>query len=119
MDEIESLPIVQAGYIVVAVFGLASLGLIYLHYREHPSWEGPVDAGIVALSLIVVLWVLVTPDADDGVDPWLVRLGLRILRSSVGSPSPSVAWSCGAGQCFIAGCVGHWPGWCCSPSTSR
>ncbi len=77
--EIESLFVAQAGYVGVAVLGLASLVLIYLHYREHPTWEGPVDAGIVALSSIVLLWVLVIPDAGNDSDGWLMRVGMAYL----------------------------------------
>ncbi len=77
--EIESLLIMQAGYIGVGVLGLVSLVLIYMHYSEHPSWEGPVDAGIVALSLIVLLWVLVIPDANLDSDAWLARVGTAYL----------------------------------------
>jgi diguanylate cyclase (GGDEF)-like protein len=77
--EIESLLVVQTGYVVVAMFGLASLVMIYLHYREHPSWDGPIDAGIVALSSIVVLWMLVTPEAGNGRAGWLARVGTAYL----------------------------------------
>ena len=77
--EIESLPIMQAGYVAVAVFGFVGLLLVYLHYRDHPSWEGPVDAGIVALSSIVLLWVLVIPDANNDRDGWLMRVGTAYL----------------------------------------
>ena len=77
--EIESLVVMQAGYVVAAMFGLASLVLVYLHYREHPSWEGPVDAGIVALSSIVLLWIVVVPDADSNRNGWLMRVGTAYL----------------------------------------
>ena len=76
---IESLFIVQAGYIVATVLGAASLVLVYLHYRDHPSWEGPVDAGIVALSSIVLLWVLVMPEPSTDHDGWLMRVGTAYL----------------------------------------
>jgi diguanylate cyclase (GGDEF)-like protein len=77
--EIESLLVVQVGYVGVAVLGLASLVLVYLHYRDHPSWEGPVDAGIVALSSIVLLWILATPNANNDRDGWLMRVGTAYL----------------------------------------
>ena len=77
--EIESLFVVQAGYTVATVLGAASLVLVYLHYRDHPSWEGPVDAGIVALSSIVLLWVLVMPEANTDHDGWLMRVGTAYL----------------------------------------
>jgi GGDEF domain-containing protein len=77
--EIESLLIIQAGYVGVAVLGFASLILIYLHYRDHPGWEGPVDAGIVALSSIVLLWTLVIPNAGKISDGWLARVGTAYL----------------------------------------
>jgi diguanylate cyclase (GGDEF)-like protein len=77
--EIESLLIVQAGYVGVSVLGFASLMLIYLHYRDHPGWEGPVDAGIVALSSIVLLWTLVIPNAINIRDGWLARVGTAYL----------------------------------------
>ncbi len=77
--EIESLLIMQVGYVGVAVLGFASLILIYLHYRDHPGWEGPVDAGIVALSSIVLLWMLVIPNASNVRNGWLARVGTAYL----------------------------------------
>ena len=77
--EIESLRIMQAGYVGVAALGFASLILIYLHYRDHPGWEGPVDAGIVALSSIVLLWTLVIPNTNSIRDGWLARVGTAYL----------------------------------------
>jgi diguanylate cyclase (GGDEF)-like protein len=77
--QIESLLIIQAGYVGVAALGFTSLILIYLHYRDHPGWEGPVDAGIVALSSIVLLWTLVIPNANSIRDDWLSRIGTAYL----------------------------------------
>lgn len=77
--EIESLLVVQAAYVAATVLGAASLVLVYLHYRDHPSWEGPVDAGIVTLSSIVLLWVLVMPEANTDHDGWLMRVGTAYL----------------------------------------
>ncbi|MEO5898941.1 MAG: GGDEF domain-containing protein [Ilumatobacteraceae bacterium] len=77
--EIESLLIVQVGYIGVAVLGLASLILLYLHYRDHPGWEGPVDAGVVALSLTVLLWLIVVPVANSDGNAWLRQVGTSYL----------------------------------------
>ncbi len=77
--EIESLPMVQAAYVAASAFGLASLVLLYLHYRDHPSWQGPVDAGIVALSSIVLLWSLVLPRANNDRNGWLMRVGTVYL----------------------------------------
>jgi diguanylate cyclase (GGDEF)-like protein len=77
--EIESLLIMQAGYIGVAALGFAGMILIYLHYRDHPGWEGPVDAGIVALSSTVIMWKLVIPNAGSIRDGWLARVGTVYL----------------------------------------
>lgn len=91
------------GLVGTATLSVPAFVLFYVHYREKRSWDGPIDAAIMAVTAIIVGSVLITSGHGVGAQSESVLLSLQagLLVGLALGFSGMLMWRRSAVHCWL------------------
>lgn len=96
-------PALEITILGTTLLGAATFVLLYRHYREGDGWDGPLDAGIAALSMVIVMTTLANSgqNTDVDADTYAATLQIGLLVGLVVGVVGMLMWRRSAVHCWL------------------